>query len=132
MGMFDTVRSSYPIFGCPWDHDLQTKSLDCIMAEYWISPSGQLYEVDYSGTHDWVEKAVEDRKGPFDRFTTIPNGQHGRVRATRYWGHMHVTADREKDWERTIVFEDGILVAGVGGDTTISRRQSPLVSWFSR
>lgn len=132
MGMFDTIRSSVPIFGCPWDHDLQTKSLDCIMAEYWISPSGQLYEVDYSGTHDWVEKPVEERKGMFDRFTTIPNGNRGRVRATNYWGHIHVVSGNEKDWERTLIFEAGVLFFDFKGDTSISRQHSPLVSWFSR
>jgi len=54
MGMFDTVRSSYDL-GPGFQKDLQTKDLDCCMNEYWIDPSGRLFEIDFSGTHDFLE-----------------------------------------------------------------------------
>ncbi len=127
MGMFDTVNSSYPIFG-EGDHDLQTKSLDCVLAQYWISPDGQLYLIDYSYTQNWVEVPEHERRGFFDRYRTVPNGNKGRVYAMHYWGHMHLINKHHQ--ERTVIFEDGVLV-DVGDDTTISRNHSPLVSWFS-
>lgn len=130
MGMFDTVRSSYPIFGSRWDHDLQTKSLDCILASYWISPAGELFEIDYSHTQDWIEKPEHEQRGFFDRYKAVPNGRHGHVRPTRYWGHMHLSSANNEDTERTVVFEDGVIVEMT--DSTISRQHSPLVSWRSR
>jgi len=78
MGMFDTIRSSYDL-GPGFHKDLQTKDLVCSMAEYWISPSGQLYEIDYSGTHDFVDVPEEERTAPWNTFESVPNGNHGRV-----------------------------------------------------
>ena len=130
MGMFDTVRSSYPIFGGDWDLDLQTKSLDCILAAYWISPAGELFQIDYSYTQDWIEKPEDEQRGFFDRYKSVPNGNHGHVRATRYWGHLHLVSSNDDDFERTVVFEDGVIVGST--DSTISRGHSPLVPWASR
>lgn len=79
MGMYDTVRSSYDL-GPGWlNKELQTKDLDCCMCEYWISPEGQLFEIDYSGTQDFVENPENDTplwKG----IKWVPNGNHGKVR----------------------------------------------------
>ena len=84
MGMFDTIRSSIDLGPSFWYRDLQTKDLECLMNEYWISPSGQLYEIDYSHTADFVEFGEDDPrydpKRNFLNFGWIPNGQHGRVR----------------------------------------------------
>jgi hypothetical protein len=80
MGMFDTVRSSYDL-GPGWlNKELQTKDLDCCMAEYWISPAGQLFELDYSYTHDFVDVPEEERSVPWRTFEPVPNGNHGRVK----------------------------------------------------
>lgn len=84
MGMFDTVRSSYDLGPRYTNVDLQTKDLECLMNEYWISPSGQLYEIDYSHTADFVELGEDDpRYDPvrgYLNFVWIPNGRHGKVR----------------------------------------------------
>jgi hypothetical protein len=79
MGMFDTIRSSYDL-GPGFQKDLQTKDLSCTMAEYWISPSGQLYEIDYSGTSDFVDVPEEERTAPWNTFESVPNGNHGKIR----------------------------------------------------
>ena len=71
MGMFDTIRSSYDLGPGFWNKDLQTKDLVCMLSEYWISPNGELFEIDYSGTVDW---------GP--DLKTVSNGNHGKVRPT--------------------------------------------------
>jgi len=82
MGMYDTIYCSKDLGAGFWNRELQTKDLDCLMAEYWISPSGQLFEIDYSGTQDFVENPDNDnafwRAGLWK-----PNGNHGHIRATR-------------------------------------------------
>ena len=78
MGMYDTVRSSYDL-GPGWlNKDLQTKDLECFMNEYWISPAGQLFEIDYSGTQDFV--ITENDTSIQSLFKTKPNGNRGVVR----------------------------------------------------
>lgn len=78
MGMYDTIRSSYDL-GPGFRKDLQTKDLECCMCEYWISPAGQLFEIDYSGTQDFVDIPEEERLVPWNLFKSVPNGTHGRV-----------------------------------------------------
>ena len=78
MGMYDTVRSSYDL-GPGFRKDLQTKDLECCMCEYWISPTGQLFWIDYSGTQDFVDVPEEERNSPWHLFKSVPNGTHGRV-----------------------------------------------------
>ena len=121
MGMFDTISSSLEIYGCPWDHDLQTKSFDSLMNHYWISPAGELFQVDYAHTHDWIEVPLKERRGLFGRYRTIANGNHGRVYPVAYWGHVHVIPThypKAKDW-KTLIFERGVVTA-IESDTTIS------------
>jgi len=79
MGMFDTIRSSYDL-GPGFQKDLQTKDLGSLMGEYWITPSGQLYEIDYSGTSDFVDVPEEERTAPWNTFESVPNGNHGKIR----------------------------------------------------
>ena len=78
MGMFDTVRSSYDL-GPGWlNKELQTKDLDCCMAEYWISPAGQLFQIDYSGTQDFL-MTPEDDTPLWKGIKWISNGNRGKV-----------------------------------------------------
>ena len=79
MGMFDTVRSSYDL-GPGYHKDLQTKDLECLMAEYWIDPNGNLFEVDYSHTQDFTDD--------FTHYTW--NGNHGKVRPCYITGRVEV------------------------------------------
>lgn len=121
MGMFDTISSSLEIYGGPWDQDLQTKSFDSLMDHYWISPSGELFQIDYSWTHDWIEVPLEERRGLFGRYRTIANGNHGRVYPVDHWGHVHVIpAHYAKMKElKTLIFENGVVIS-IESDTTIS------------
>ena len=79
MGMFDTIRSSYDLGPGFWNRDLQTKDLVCMLSEYWISPNGELFEIDYSGTVDW---------GP--DLKTVSNGNRGKVRPVIITGEIEV------------------------------------------
>ncbi len=79
MGMYDTVRSSYDL-GPGWlNKELQTKDLACFMTEYWISPTGQLFEIDYTGTQDFVITECEN-DDLMSMFKTKSNGNRGVVR----------------------------------------------------
>jgi hypothetical protein len=80
MGMFDTIRSSYDLGPGFWRRDLQTKGLECLMVEYWIDPSGQLFEIDYSGTQDFDLCPEQESKTPWNPYKAVPNGNHGKVR----------------------------------------------------
>lgn len=78
MGMFDRVHCSYSINEHFNTSTLQTKGLKCSMCEYWISPAGELFEIDDYNAADFVE--VDDDTIPeWARFQWIPNGNHGKV-----------------------------------------------------
>lgn len=86
MGMFDTIHCSYDL-GPGWiGRSLQTKDLDCFMDEYWLSPSGQLYLIDYRDSADFIELKEGDEgyeeKRKYLNFQWKPNGKHGRVKIT--------------------------------------------------
>ena len=113
MGMFDTVRSSYDL-GPGFSKDLQTKDLECCMCEYWISPAGELFEVDYSGTHDFVDVPKEERTTPWNLFKTVPNGRHGVVRPVSIFKVIEIYPAK---WDayyapfprKLILFDNGII-----------------------
>jgi len=77
MGMFDSIYCSCDIGTSFYFKELQTKDLDCSMRTFWISPIGQLFEIDYSGTYDFIEK--EDNNGLWFNFDKVKNGNKGRV-----------------------------------------------------
>lgn len=85
MGMFDYMRSSYPL-GKEFEGVCHTKDIEeglgGTMSNYWISPDGQLYLIDYSHTADFVELKEGDEgysERPLFNFKWIPNGNHGKV-----------------------------------------------------
>ena len=80
MGMFDTIRSSYDLGPGYLNRDLQTKSLDCMMKDYWIDPYGRLFDIDYSHTQSFCK----DKPG------FKPNGNHGKIRPFYFNGDIEV------------------------------------------
>ena len=82
MGMFDTIHCSYDLGPGFHNKTLQTKDISSTMSEFWLSPSGELYLIDYSGTQDFV---LGD-KPPFFK----PNGCRGKVAATQFHGTIEV------------------------------------------
>ena len=122
MGMFDYVRSSY-YFGENFLGNCQTKDIEeCglggTMSQYWISPDGQLYLIDYSHTADFVELKEGDDgyddKLAFLNFRWVPNGTHGKVRPWNITKYVVVYPGNWKgqweDWpDCRIHFVDGIV-----------------------
>ena len=80
MGMFDTIRSSYPLIDKETDMELQCKDFDCMMQDYWISPAGQLFEVNFRHAFTCKEKPIPRRINRWDRILWEPNGLNGFVR----------------------------------------------------
>ena len=80
--MFDTIHCSYDLGPGFHNKTLQTKDISSTMSEFWLSPSGELYLIDYTGTQDFV---MGD-KPPFFK----PNGRRGKVVATQFHGTIEV------------------------------------------
>ena len=119
--MFDFIRSSY-YFDEHFSGNCQTKDIEDdisgTLSQYWISPDGQLYIVDYARTADFVELKEGDDgyndKLAFLNFRWIPNGTHGKVRP--YFISKYVTIHPENwegEWEDCpdcrIHFKNGIV-----------------------
>lgn len=86
MGLYDTIKCSYDLGPGFYNRELQTKDLNCYCSQYWISPAGQLYEIDYAGTQDWSENTESN----FPLLKHTPNGNHGRVRAVNLFATITV------------------------------------------
>lgn len=113
MGMFDSIHCSYDL-GAGFHHKtLQTKDLYNQMMEYWLSPSGQMYELDFSGTQSWVLQKEDIY--PYERLTWEKNGCHGKVRATNLTREIEVypskwTAHYAPFPRKTITIVEGKLL----------------------
>lgn len=114
MGMYDNVRNSYKPLGKDFLGQNRTKDIEeCdiggSMSQYWISPGGKLYLIDYSDTADLVE--VEDG---FLNFQWVPNGTHGKVTPCSITSYVVIYPEGWKgDWlsmpRCRIHFRDGIV-----------------------
>jgi hypothetical protein len=118
--MYDNVRSSYKPFGEDFYGQNQTKDIEegygGTLSQYWISPEGQLYLIDYSHTADFVElqegdDGYEPEKKIFN-FRWIPNGTRGKVRPWNITKYITIYPERwEGEWKTwpdcRIHFRDG-------------------------
>jgi len=108
MGMFDYLRSSYNLGEQFTNTRLQTKDIEegigGTMSQYWISPDGGLYYIDYSYTADFVELKEGDDGYDGERkilnFRWIPNGTHGKIRPWMITKYVEVYPEEwEGKWE---------------------------------
>jgi len=114
MGMFDRVRNSYDLGPAYLNKELQTKDLECCMAEYWIDPSGRLFQLDYFGTHDFIDVPEEKRTAPWNFFESVPNGNHGKIKPVYIFKVVEVYPSRWDDhyekWPSCyLFFRDGVI-----------------------
>ena len=107
MGLYDTLRSSYPIGEHLTEKELQTKDLICCLEHYWISPAGQLFTIDYTGVSDWEP----DDTNKFWPYKSVPNGNHGKVTPMLMTGDVGVYNSEGDDmYETVILFLRGKIV----------------------
>ena len=112
MGMMDYVRSSYDLGEQFTNTRLQTKDIEDgiggTMSQYWISPDGVLYYIDYSHTADFVviEEGDEDYQEThkWRNFKWVPNGNHGKISPYMITKYVEVYPEDWKgkweDWPR--------------------------------
>ena len=107
MGMMDFFRSSYDLGEQFTNTRLQTKDIEDgiggTMSYYWLSPSGQLYYIDYTKIADFVELKEGDEGynevGLFN-FKWVPNGSNGKVRPYYITKYVEVYPEQwDGKWE---------------------------------
>jgi hypothetical protein len=109
IGLFDYLRSSYPIGEHLTDVQLQTKDLVCCMDHFYIDPAGQLFSIDYDGVADLIPEP--DSTSKFFPYKRVPNGSHGKVTPVLMTGDVRVyNADGDAFYESTILFLRGKIV----------------------
>jgi hypothetical protein len=86
--MFDYVRSSFNLGDDLTDVELQTKDLVCLMEDYWISPAGELFTIDYSDVSDLIPEP--DSTNKFFPYKSVPNGNHGKVTPSLHTGDVRL------------------------------------------
>lgn len=122
--MFDYLRSSYDL-GSQFTNtichtkDIEDYGIGGTMTQYWLSPDGQLYWIDYSHTADFVElkegdDGYQEGKLALLNFKWIPNGTHGRVRPMYLTKYITVYPEswdgKWEDWPQCrIHFKGGVL-----------------------
>ena len=103
MGMMDFFRSSYDLGEHFTNTRCQTKDIDNTMSDFWLSPSAQLYYINYSHTADFVELKEGDEGYSdmgFLNFKWIPNGTHGKVSPFYLTKYISIYPERwEGEWK---------------------------------
>jgi len=119
--MFDYFRSSYDLGESFTNVPCHTKDIEegigGTMSQYWLSPNGQLYLIDYSETADFVELKEGDEgyaELALLNFRWIPNGNHGKVRPWNITKYITIYPENWKgtwkDWpDCRIHFKQGVL-----------------------
>ena len=121
MGLFDYVRSSYPLPE-PFMGVNQTKDIEDFyrgtLTEFWIDPEGYLWCGDYKGTNTLEEipegNPRHDDKRGFLNFEWVPTGQHGKYRVHPITKYVEIYPEKFdgawEDWPRLrLHFKSGRL-----------------------
>ena len=111
---FDTIWSSYDL-GPEFNIELQTKDLGGLYSYFWIDPKGRLFEIDHSGTQDWIKVPVPKRFEQFNWAQTVPNGRRGKVFPYMVNGTIEIyPSKRVSNYafppEKLIDFKDGVII----------------------
>ena len=111
MGLFDYVRSSYPLPE-PFMGVNQTKDIEedysGTMTEFWIDPDGYLWCGDYKGTSTFEEISEDDPrydgKRKFLNFEWVPTGEHGKFHVHPITKYIEIYPEHHdgewQDWPR--------------------------------
>ena len=121
MGMFDYVKSSYPLPE-PFMGVNQTKDIEDViggtLGEYWIDPSGVLWCPSFTGALDFVTIDETDPdwsdKLHFLNYKWVPTGEHGKMRVVEITKYIEIYPQewdgKWEDWPRCrLHFKNGKL-----------------------
>lgn len=122
MGMFDYVRSSYPLPEA-FMGALQTKDIEDgyggSLTHYWIDPEGYLWCGDYRGTSIFELIEEDDPRYDADKlwmnYEWVPTGEHGKWQVHPITKYIEVYPDRwDGPWEQwprlKLHFKSGRLI----------------------
>ena len=122
MGMFDHVRSSYPLPEA-FSGVLQTKDIEDgyggTLSDYWIDPDGYIWVGDYRETHEFhsipEHDMLYDSDRPWVNFEWRPTGERGKWRVQPITKYVEVYPERfDRPWEEwprlRLHFRSGRLV----------------------
>ena len=112
MGMFDRIHCTCDLGPGFWNRTLQTKDIECMLADFWLDPAGRLFIIDYTGTQDFVD--TSEVPGNWDGFRVVKNGNHGKISPYDFTGNIEVYPEK---WDcqyaafprQTITFVKGQL-----------------------
>lgn len=123
MGLFDTVYSHYKPLGDEFlNVELQTKSLECGLSTYWISPAGELFKVDWANSMRMVDRLVPTigqiqtgRARWFLPFQWEPTGEHKKLTPVYHTGSVVIYPATHtgsyKTWpEATLLLQHGKVI----------------------
>ena len=111
MGMFDYVRSSYPLPE-PFMSVNQTKDIEYgiggTMTDYWIDPTGLLWYGSYVGCHtfEFIEEGDPryDPKAFWANQEWVPTGVHGKFQVHSLTKYIEIHPEHHdgkwEDWPR--------------------------------
>ncbi|ATW62850.1 hypothetical protein SCBWM1_gp166 [Synechococcus phage S-CBWM1] len=118
MGLFSYVTPSYKELGPEFlGVRCQTKGLASALDSYWISPVGELFHANYSGTSDWEDASTTLKNNePFSFGRLVPNGNRGKLSPHFFSGEVVIYPERVdqkiawKDWPQAhLLFLNGKL-----------------------
>lgn len=107
MGMFDWVKSSYPLPE-PFMTLNQCKDIEDgyggTMSHFWIDPAGYLWVGDYKGTHEFHAIPEHDllynSDHPWRNFEWLPTGKHGKWQVHPLTKYIEIYPQSwEGEWE---------------------------------
>jgi hypothetical protein len=125
MGLFDTVYSHYKPLG---EHfigvPLQTKSLECGLSSFWITPAGELFKFDWANSMKMVDRPANEKWENGKRrwvlpFQWVPTGEHKKLTPVYHTGSVilypeergEVFSMSKDTWpEATLLFKHGKVI----------------------
>lgn len=124
MGLYSIIHSSFNRLGVEFLGEFQTKDLESLMEEYWLSPSGELFFLNYSGCFEAFVN--EFPKNFLDHIRYEPTGSHAKLEPCAYNGVLTMYTGRNDMWiEADLYFQDGIVSLILDKRHTPSKRERP-------
>lgn len=102
MGLFSTIYNSYIPLGMDFIGDFQTKDLQCLMDEYWISPSGELFLISYSNCFRAI--ANEYPKNFLDVLSWESTGLNGCISPCDETGVVNIYTSCDGQWKEADLY----------------------------
>lgn len=106
MGLYSIIYSSYEALGPDFLGDFQTKDLESLLDEYWLSPAGELFFIDYKDC--FTASPQRFPKNFLDVVDWQSTGVNARMKPVSYTGALTMYKTSNQEWiETELAFENG-------------------------